>query len=287
MDFYLREKSSKTQLVFPIIPNEVNMTSGANTIPINIIKTGEAKMPRGEKATGWSWDGVFPGKSMRGYSFVNNGVKADWKEPRKLVEQLKRWKKNNTKLTLVIDKIANEDVFVDVFNVKYYGAGHCKYSITLTIYPDLTITTSPAPAPKKSSGKSKKTGKVTGSKVVYRKGPGKTYKKLGTLKKGAEVTIYATKGNWYKIKEGTPEWWICSSYVTVTSGKASEQKTTSTKRTSTKSKGGNTKTDNGNKKPLTFNVPSTRLTRTSTATVVAKPATTKPLLPGMRGDLIK
>jgi len=288
IDFYLKEKTGDKQLVFPIIPNEVNETSGANTVPINIIKTGENKIPRGEKATGWSWDSLFPGKGMRGYSFVNSGVKEDWKEPKKLVSQLEKWKKNGTKLTLVIGDLINVDVFVDVFNKKYFGAGNCRYSITLTKYPDITVTTSPAPAPKTSSSSSKNTkkGKVTGSKVTFRKGPGKSYKKLGTLKKNAEVTIYATSGNWYKIKEsgsdpdsslkkgvtsggGTKkedEWWICATYVKITSGKASTKESHSTKRKSTKSKGGgSTKTP---KKPYTGTLPKTGLTNTSVKTVV-------------------
>ena len=293
IDFYLKEKSGNTQLVFPIIPNEVNETSGANTIPFNVIKTGEKKMPRGEKATGWSWDGLFPGKGMKGYSFVNYGVASDWKEPKKLVSQLDKWKKNGTELTLVIGDILNVDVFVEVFNKKYFGAGHCRYSITLTKYPDITVTTSPAPAPKKtsSSSKSTKKGKITGSKVAFRKGPAKRYKRLGTLKKNTEVTIYATSGNWYKIKESgsspdsklkagvtsggsvnnADEWWICSSYVKVTSGTASKKKTTSKKRKSTKKKTGSSSSTP--KKKYTGTLPKTGLTKTSNKTVCYNPTT--------------
>lgn len=273
IDFYLKEKSGSKQLVFPIIPNEVNEAAGANTIPINIIKTGENKIPRGEKVTGYSWDGLFPGKGMKGYSFVNSGVSSDWKEPKKLVSQIEEWKKGGTELTLVIGDIINVDVFVEVFNKKYYGAGHCRYSITLTKYPNLTVTTSPAPAPKEksSTGSNTKKGVVTGNKVAYRKGPGKSYKKLGTLKKGTEVTIYATNGNWYKIKEGDPEWWICASYIKVTSGAASTKKTKSKKRKSTKSKSGSS--GSTPKQPYTGTLPKTGLVKTSTKTVCYNPRT--------------
>ena len=202
MNFYLEEiTGDKKRLNFPIVPDEVNVSSGANTIPLNIIKNGEARIPRGEKATGYSWDGLLPGKSMKGAAFINT-EKDNWQSATDLIKILEKWKKKGTPLKFICGKFINADVFIENFNRRYYGLNHCEYSITLTKYPTLTVSVSPAP---KKTDKTDpkdvgKKGKVT-KDVAYRSGPGKSYTKLGTLKKGTEVTIYAVSGNWYKIKE--------------------------------------------------------------------------------------
>ena len=315
------EKSTSKQLDLPIIPDDVVVTSGANTIAYNIIKTGEQRMPRGVKATGYSWDGVLPGKSMKGLPFVFSGDSGSYLTPKNIVSQLETWKKKGTELTFVCGSFINVDVFIEDFNQKFFGVGHCKYHIELTVFPKLTVTTSPAPKPKKGEDggttttyKNPKKGKVTGSNVAYRKGPGKNYAKLGTLKKGTEVTIYAVQGNWYKIKNAgslgaggfvsgwgvinpqiarvisagniniagltQDEWWISSSYVKVTSG-APTKHTPSTPRTPKKkhSGGGSKNTPTGGKQKYTPTLPKTGLVNNSKKQVVTKPASQKPGVP--------
>lgn len=271
MNFYIEDKATGTRFIFPIIPNKVNITSGANTIPINIIGKGEMRIPRGEKATGYSWDGTLPGRSMKDQSFVTT-----WTSPKLAVNQLEKWKRKGTKLHFLVENLIDADVFIENFNRDFYGMGHCHYNIMLTIYPVLTVTTSPAPAPKKKKGKGGQypTGVITGSKVKYRKGPGKNYKKLGTLKKGETVTIYGTSGNWYKIKENQ-EGWVCASYVKITSGQEQQP-------TKTKSSGGGKKPQKRTptatqptKQPLTPKVPTSKYVRVGATTVmVQKPGQT-------------
>lgn len=261
MNFYLEEiTGDKKRLNFPIIPDEVEVTSGANVVPLNIIKTGEAKIPRGEKATGYSWDGLLPGSSMKGQAFINTEPD-EWKSASDIIKILEKWKKNGTPLKFVCGKFINADVFIETFNRRYFGQNHCKYDITLTKYPALTVSVSPAPKKTGSGtgGDEKavgKKGKINKDKVVVRSGPGSSYKKITTLKKGTEVTIYAVSGNWYKIKEagnlgsgghvlgwGTntqiakmiaagyanlpgltqDEWWVCATYITITGGKPTKK----------------------------------------------------------------
>lgn len=267
MNFYLEDKATGIRFNFPIIPNKVNVTSGANTIPINVIGIGEMRIPRGEKATGYSWEGTLPGKSMRNQSFVDN-----WMTPTKAIAQLEKWKKKGTKLLFMVEDLINADVFIENFNRDFYGMGHCHYNIALTIYPVLTVTTSPAPAPKQKKSVSSKypTGVITGSKVKYRKGPGKNYKKLGTLKKGETVTIYGTSGNWYKIKED-PEGWVCASYVKITSGQE-QQPTKSSHGGGKKPKKQTPQTTQPTKQPITPKVPTSKHVRVGkTTTMIQKP----------------
>ena len=258
MNFYLEEiTGDKKRLNFPIIPDEVEVTSGANVVPLNIIKSGEAKIPRGEKATGYSWDGLLPGNSMKNQAFINTEPD-EWKSATDIIKILEKWKRNGTPLKFVCGKFINADVFIETFNRRYFGQNHCKYDITLTKYPALTVSVSPAPKKTGSGtgGDEKavgKKGKINKDKVVVRSGPGSTYKKITTLKNGTEVTIYAVSGNWYKIKEsggtgnlgefvkvsGTTtlpdvvlaqygnfsqdEWWVCATYVTITGGKPTKK----------------------------------------------------------------
>ena len=271
MLFYLQERKGggETRFSFPIVPDKVNVTSGANTIPINIIQLGEMRIPRGEKATGYSWEGMLPGEGMSAQSFVQN-----WKDPKTAAAKLEKWKKDGTELRFMVGELIDDYVFIETFNKTYFGQGHIRYSITLTKYPTLTVTTSPAPAPKKAkSGSAYPTG-VTTSKVKYRKGPGKSYKKLGSLKKGETVTIYATSGNWYKIKEGDPEWWVCSSYVKITSGLA--ETTTKTKGTKKKThKNPTTNQGNETKEGLVAKVPTSRWVKVGDTKVqIVKPSQT-------------
>ena len=270
MNFYLEEilvdgrggsGGAGKRLIFPIIPDEVEVTSGANVVPLNIIKSGEVRIPRGEKATGYTWDGFLPGNSMKGASFINTDPD-EWQSATVIVKMLEKWKKKGTPLKFVVGKFVNADVFIENFNYRYFGQNHCKYSITLTKYPTLTVSVSPAPK-KTSSGTDGdpkavgKYGKVNKDKVIYRNGPGPSYKKLGTLKKGTEVKIYAVSGNWYKIKEAggfgsggqfisgwgnneqiariiaagyanlpgltQDEWWVCATYITITGGKPTKK----------------------------------------------------------------
>ncbi|MGN1014606.1 MAG: SH3 domain-containing protein [Butyricicoccus sp.] len=51
---------------------------------------------------------------------------------------------------------------------------------------------------------------VTSNKVSVRSGAGLRYSVLGTLRKGAVVTVVETDGNWYKIKYGSGYGYILS-----------------------------------------------------------------------------
>lgn len=265
MNFYLEQQTDGNvkRLNFPIVPNELSVTSGANTLPLNIIKTGEARIPRGLKATGYSWEGMMPGSSMKGAAFINTDADA-WQEPRDIINILDTWMKNGTKLKFVAGKFVNEDVFIENFSKKFFGLNHCKYSITLTKYPTLTVSVSPAPKKSTSGGSSGGSsypeGKVNKNKVAYRKGPGTKYKKLGKKNKGDKVTIYGTKGNWYKIKE-SPEWWISKSYVTLTSGKAEKKSGGGKKKSSGSKKPKSSTGSTGGKQPVKVTIPTSKLVK--------------------------
>ena len=63
MDIYLTEISSGDRLRIPLLPDRLNIRTGAVATTLNIIKAGEARIPRGTIATGYSWNGVFPSEA--------------------------------------------------------------------------------------------------------------------------------------------------------------------------------------------------------------------------------
>jgi len=61
-----------------------------------------------------------------------------------------------------------------------------------------------------------KTGTVNSSTGLnVRSGPGTSYSIVGGLSNGAKVTITSQSGSWYKIKYGSTEAWVSSTYVKV------------------------------------------------------------------------
>ncbi|HEX2946715.1 MAG TPA: SH3 domain-containing protein [Clostridia bacterium] len=55
--------------------------------------------------------------------------------------------------------------------------------------------------------------KVTAKALNIRSGPAKTFKKIGTLKKGATVKVVASKSGWKKIQHGTHTGYVSSKYL--------------------------------------------------------------------------
>lgn len=63
------------------------------------------------------------------------------------------------------------------------------------------------------SAKTYTKGSVTAKVLNVRSGPGKTYKKVGSLKKGASVSIISTKSGWNKVKYKNTTGYVFSKYL--------------------------------------------------------------------------
>ena len=256
MDFYLTNISSGERLRIPLLPDRLNIKTGAMTTALTIIKKGEVKIPRGSTLTGYSWNGVFPSENMETASFV-----FDWQEPARIVALLVGWEEKGDTLRLMITDLSiNADVFIESFTYEYYGVGDCAYTLNLTTKRELTVTTVPAPpAPvvqpgttttTTSSSKQYGTVSTNGGNLNVRKQPTTSATILGTLKNGTKVEILGKTGNWYIIPYSTGtngKGYIYASYVklnTSSSGSSSSgsssgssSKTTSSSSSSSSSSG--------------------------------------------------
>lgn len=270
MEFYLTSKRTGARLRIPLLPDRLNVKTGASVVSMSIIKKGEVKIPRGSTLTGYSWNGVFPSDQLASASYVY-----DWQEPAKIIKLLEEWQENGDTITLMVTDLSiNVDTFIESFVYEYYGAGNVSYTINLTKRLELFVTTTPAPVVPPSSasssdesGGNKKYGTVTGGKVNVRKGPGTNYKSYGTLSKGTQVEILDKSGNWYKIVYPKGEGgvgWISASYIKLTTSSSSSSSgsssNSSSKKNSSSSTAKSTTSNNTNtKKSLTLSKPNTSL----------------------------
>jgi len=65
------------------------------------------------------------------------------------------------------------------------------------------------------SSTANKTGVITATSLNIRSGAGINYDKVGTVLKGAKVTILKTSGSWCQIKVNSVTGWVSSEYVKV------------------------------------------------------------------------
>lgn len=141
MDIYLTADGERLRI--PLLPDRINVKSASTPVAFQIIKKGEYKIPRGTALTGYSWNGVFPGEGMSEASFVH-----DWQPPVRIIETLNRWIENNKIVHILVTETAiNDDTFIESFNYEHFGVDNVSYTITLTKYRPLFVTTAP-PQPK-------------------------------------------------------------------------------------------------------------------------------------------
>ena len=106
-----------------------------------------------------------------------------------------------------------------------------------------------------------KTGTVTADELNVRSGAGTKYSKIGTLKKGATVTILSSSNGWYKIQyTSSKTGWVSGSYIKVTT-------TTSNSGSSSNGSSNSGSTSSGN--TSSGNTSSGTTTTTKTGTVTA------------------
>lgn len=271
MDIYLTKKSNKDKLRIPLLPDRVSVKTGAMVLSFQVIKLGEVKIPRGNTLAVYSWNGVFPGRSISAASFIN-----DWQEPDKIIEWLKKCQTDGEALTLMITGTTiNDDVFIESFNYEHYGVDNVSYTISLTHRTELYVTTVPAPVvPTKTTttttttDQNKKYGtvKTSGSNLNVRKKASTSSTIIGKLKNKSKVEILGKTGNWYIIphNKGTNgKGYICATYVKLDGSGSSSKSSSGKKSTSSSSKkksssSSSTKTTT-TKKTLTVKKPSSTL----------------------------
>lgn len=170
VDIYIREVtgSSKREIRIPWLPEIINAETGeATMVSYDILNVGEVVMPTGVGLSIFSWESIFPGANRSDLGML----RGEKKNPSHYDDILKYWKKNGTKLHLMVTGYPiNADVYLTNYTSKASGGfGDLEYSVTFKEAKDITVTsaktsTKALPQTKRSTASNIET------KYVVRKG---------------------------------------------------------------------------------------------------------------------
>lgn len=136
---YITELDTGTRIALPLPPEAVKCKAETKFISYNIIKTGEIKLPNGEKLVGFSWSGRLPGETMRNMRMVSA---ADWRSPKEIQGFFSMWRTRGTKLRLLITGTTiNHDVYLEKYTVDNKKLDTVEYSISFAVAKDILVYT--------------------------------------------------------------------------------------------------------------------------------------------------
>jgi len=138
VDIYIRERSGGREIRVPWLPEQIQYKSGGViSASYDIIKKGEVAVPTGTGLATVSWKSEFPGSARTDTGLLRGG----WKEPSYYHNILEDWRKNQTKLNVMVTCYPiNLDVFLEDYTATPAGGfGDLEYEITLTEDRDLSI----------------------------------------------------------------------------------------------------------------------------------------------------
>ena len=139
-DVYLTDVETKDKMQLSYVPEEIMAQERASFQSYRIIERGEVKVPKGEDLTSVSWNGILPGQAMLAYPFIKQ---AAWESPESILARWSKWKKEGTKLNLLITQTSiNMSVYLSEFSPKPSGGmGNVEYSVRFVAAKELTIKT--------------------------------------------------------------------------------------------------------------------------------------------------
>jgi len=139
MNIYLTDLETGNRLRFPMLPQKINVQAGAIFQSYTILGAGDVKLPFGEQLTGFSWDGILPGKARRKTPFVTQ-----WKDPKSIQKLWNGYKTKKKKLRLLITGTpVNMDVYLEDYSIDYqHGYGDYAYRISLVQAKNIEVKVS-------------------------------------------------------------------------------------------------------------------------------------------------
>lgn len=140
VDIYITEVGGKREIRIPLLPEEFSFPSGnAMFISNDIMGRGEVAVPSGTELGSYSWESEFPGALRKNDPMI----RGEWQDPKTYKSILDEWKRNGTKLNLLITGYpVNVDVYIKEFNTTGSGAfGDISYEISFIEARSITIET--------------------------------------------------------------------------------------------------------------------------------------------------
>ena len=150
VDIYITETEGSKEIQIPWLPDSVQFeTSEARVVKYEVLDLGEVIVPSGNNLEGFSWESYLPGAGHKDLPFL----RGSWTEPKNIENTLTKWKKEGTKLRLMMTgSPVNHDVYlIDFVPVYFGGAGDVSYSIKFSARRDPVITSQKVAASSNSS----------------------------------------------------------------------------------------------------------------------------------------
>jgi nucleoid-associated protein YgaU len=141
MDIYLTDLETGDRMRFPMLPQSINVQTGAIFQSYTILAVGDVKLPAGEELTGFSWDGILPGEARKNEPYVR-----EWRDPKSIQSQWSVYRHKKKKLRLLVTETPiNHDVYIGNYTVKYKdGYGDYYYTLPFIQAKDLKVQVSTA-----------------------------------------------------------------------------------------------------------------------------------------------
>ena len=176
------DTSTGAMFTFPITPQEVGLSYAGKFVEFNLMGSGDAKIPNGSGLTEISFSGLLPGPKRGASPLIIDPV-----APTVAMALFDKWRKNGTKLRLMIDGSEfNDAVYLQSFRPTLAGGfGDVMYEVSFIIARDLIVYTTAY----NGSGRPEST---TAARVTYTTKTGETL--YGIAKK-----VYGDGKKWSKI----------------------------------------------------------------------------------------
>lgn len=237
-EFWLSNNSGKSSFMFPVLPEQISITSEASNDTVTVSGLGEVTIIQDPAPKVFEFSSHFP-------SVVHQGVEPTIKKkpklllkPQEYIDMIDQWKasKKPVKFTVTDPKIG---LFCSIESFSYYekggDPGTFYFTIKLKEYREVTVrkldktpvTPTPAPStggsPTSSSGggnnNNYKKGKVktNGSRLVLRQKKSTSSKILAKMPNGSSLTIKSKSGSWYAVIYNGKSGYAYAKYIKVVS----------------------------------------------------------------------
>jgi hypothetical protein len=120
-----------------MLPEKINVQTGARTQSYDIMNIGEARFPLGENLTRFSWSGTLPGAAKKDAPYL----RGKWADPKEIQGLWSVWRARGIALRLMVTGTpVNHDVYLENYNVVYGGyAGDYNYTISFYHGKDIRV----------------------------------------------------------------------------------------------------------------------------------------------------
>ena len=161
VDIYIEERSGGQEIRVPWLPEKIDYESGGAIVATyDIMNKGPVAVPTGSGLATVSWTSVFPGRNRRNDDSMRRG---SWKDPSKYHKILEKWKKNGTRLSVMVTGFPiNLDVQLTDYTAHPSGGfGDVEYSVKFTEDRDIKITATVLPVNTDQSAEQKRPAEQT------------------------------------------------------------------------------------------------------------------------------